>query len=263
MLNVHKQYEQNKQKLNMKTKSSTQQMNQTLEFDLRRPIPDKLLKRTTGFIDLGRQQSRQIYIFINSYIFIKRGALLINQKNNPHESQFETIRYSKYFSKIKNIPSFNIKASLGREDNKIYENKEFAPDYNPNYEFGKKTLGSCGPSFHKIPARKTFEKKTITYNENFYNLNDYKNKSIIFKNTTCPDFKRMLPRERDLKSPLPSFMQQFVNSRTQLTCLSHKMLKQNNYFEGRFQSTESQFKAFKKPQPKEQDSDDSMEYNQE
>jgi len=50
----------------------------------------------------------------------------------------------------------------GREDNKIYENKEFAPDYNPNYEFGKVGLGSCGPALHKIPSRKPFNKPGLT-----------------------------------------------------------------------------------------------------
>ena len=33
----------------------------------------------------------------------------------------------------------------GREDNKMYENKQFAPDYNPNYDFGRKTICTAGP----------------------------------------------------------------------------------------------------------------------
>jgi len=27
---------------------------------------------------------------------------------------------------------------MGREDGMMYKNKEFAPDYEPNYEFGRK-----------------------------------------------------------------------------------------------------------------------------
>ncbi|KAL4504067.1 hypothetical protein ABPG72_022697 [Tetrahymena utriculariae] len=217
--------------------------------ELTQSIPEKLPQKVQGLIEYGRS--------------LGRGDTLMNQKGNPHENRFETIHLSQTWSNMKRVPSFNMRKTIGREDNKIYENKEFAPDYHPNYEFGKKGLGTSGPLFHKIPSRKPFHKAALTHNENFYDFDNYKTKSVIFRNTTCPDFKRQLPRERDPNSPLPSFMQKFVNSRTQLVSLSHKMLEENNYMEGRFQSTESQFKSAPKTKPKQDDeeSQDSIVYD--
>ena len=87
---------------------------------------------------------------------------MVNAKGNPHEKRFEPIHLSLTWSNMKRVPSFNMRKTNGREDNKIYENKEFAPDYNPNYEFGKVGLGSCGPALHKIPSRKPFNKPGLT-----------------------------------------------------------------------------------------------------
>lgn len=84
------------------------------------------------------------------------------------------------WSNMKRVPSFNMLKTMGREDNKIYENKEFAPDYNPNYEFGRTGLGSCGPPIHKIPSRKPFHKTGLTQNEEFFNYDEYKSHSHIF-----------------------------------------------------------------------------------
>ncbi|EGR28162.1 hypothetical protein IMG5_182090 [Ichthyophthirius multifiliis] len=208
--NILNVYKSKLERNNLREQNSQQQQrfSKTLQEEFERPIPDKLLKKTTGFIELAKQQSRQI----NKNIYKQqqkqyRGNGLFNAKNNPHEKRFSIFQESQYFSKLKKIPTFNIKTSLGREDNKIYQNKQFAPDYYPNYEYGKKTLGSCGPAFNKIPSRKKLEKQQITYNENFFDYDNYKMKSSIFKNPTCPDFKKILPRERDPNSPLPSFMQ--------------------------------------------------------
>ena len=49
----------------------------------------------------------------------------------------------------------NISKIPGRERNGgLYKDPEYAPDYAPNYEFGKKGLGSCGPKFEKVSNRK-------------------------------------------------------------------------------------------------------------
>jgi len=56
---------------------------------------------------------------------------------------------------------------LGRERNNLYKNQEYAPDYAPNWEYGKKRLGSCGPKFNKMSARKPLMFKTVSLNDDF------------------------------------------------------------------------------------------------
>ena len=51
------------------------------------------------------------------------------------------------------------------------------PDYNPNYEVGRKKGGSCGPPFDKIPPRRGAEHKSYCKNEEFFDLN----KSLVLK----------------------------------------------------------------------------------
>lgn len=81
---------------------------------------------------------------------------------------------------MKRLPAFNMSKTMGREDNKMYENKEFAPDYQPNYEFGRKGLGSCGPPLHKTPSRRPNHRPALTQNENFFDYDSYKTRSHVF-----------------------------------------------------------------------------------
>eukprot|EP00825_Cyclidium_porcatum_P015959 TRINITY_DN1916_c0_g1_i3.p5 TRINITY_DN1916_c0_g1~~TRINITY_DN1916_c0_g1_i3.p5 ORF type:complete len:112 (-),score=20.57 TRINITY_DN1916_c0_g1_i3:324-659(-) len=62
-----------------------------------------------------------------------------------------------------------------------------------------------------------------------------------FKSVPLININKMQPRAIDPNSPLPSFMQKHVNQRQTLTSLHYKMLEQNHFFDGRFQSTRSQF----------------------
>lgn len=89
----------------------------------------------------------------------------------------------------------------------------------------------------KVPPRKPFYKISDTQNENFFEYDKYSktNKSSIFRNVqSSPNFDKLLPREIDPNSPLPSFMQRHVNLRSTLTTLHHKMLEENYFSDGRF-----------------------------
>lgn len=50
----------------------------------------------------------------------------------------------------------------------IYKKKQFAPDYHPNFEFGRKQLGSCGAAFDKLEKRKDIMTKIPPYNNEAY-----------------------------------------------------------------------------------------------
>jgi len=59
----------------------------------------------------------------------------------------------------------------------MYLDKQFAPDYKPLFEFGKKRLNTSIPSFRKTLSRKSMAIKSITNNEDFFNF-DYYTKTI-------------------------------------------------------------------------------------
>ncbi len=61
---------------------------------------------------------------------------------------------------------------------------DFAPDYKPDFEYGKKKLGKTGPNFEKLPPRKPMNKRPATANENYF---DY---SSSYHNSNTNLFKR-------------------------------------------------------------------------
>lgn len=44
---------------------------------------------------------------------------------------------------------------------------EYAPDYKPNYEYGKRGLGSVGMKFEKMSSRKPLISGKITLNDDW------------------------------------------------------------------------------------------------
>ena len=74
--------------------------------------------------------------------------------------------------------------SKGRASNNFYRDLEYSPDYAPNFEFGRKQLGSCGPRFEKLSPRKAFHHVSESNNENFLDADK------VFKNEKSPFFDR-------------------------------------------------------------------------
>ena len=137
---------------------------------------------------------------------------------------------------------------------------EYAPDYTPDFEIVKKGLGSCGPKFQKLQARKVFYKVSSATSDNFFNYDDFAkndNTSKYSKRVQTPHFKKMRSRAFNPRSPLPSFMQKSINTRGSLMGLSQKMLERNSYMGGKFQTIVSGFglKKFKKKKIEFEDDD--------
>ncbi|CAD8147606.1 unnamed protein product [Paramecium pentaurelia] len=202
-----------------------------------KPIVDRPRFSRTCFLDLVRQTQRPDIFF---------------GRPTPHPDRFTYLNVTDSWSKIPRTPSVQLEKQLSRDQMIIYKKKQFAPDYHPNFEFGKKQLGSCGAPFDKLEQRKDIMTKIPPYNHETYFEFDVYSKdpnSKLFRTPTAPNFKQMLDREQDGKSLLPSFMQKYSNTRMGITHLHQKMLEVNNFRDGRFQTVTSSFlpsKGFKK-----------------
>jgi hypothetical protein len=193
-----------------------------------REIPEKPKRKIVGPLTFAQQVSREDSS---------------PKKEGPHEMRFTYIEFPPVSTKSHKILSPNISKSLGRDRSALYLNKQYSPDYAPNFEFGRKGLGSCGPMFNKVSQRKPMLNLTMTISDQLPDPNN----SIRAQSRPIrtPIFKSVLSRESDPTSPLPSFMQKSVNSRISIGTLSQKTLEINNYSHGKFQSMTSSFNFFK------------------
>ncbi|CAK62844.1 unnamed protein product (macronuclear) [Paramecium tetraurelia] len=184
---------------------------------------------------------------------LQNRADIFSGRPNPHPDRFQFLNVTNQWSKIPRQPQIKLEKQLSRDQMLIYKKKEFAPDYKPNFEFGKKQLGSCGAPFYKLEQRKDILTKIPPYNfESYFEYDQYSKqpKSQLFTSPTAPNFKTMLDRECDQKSLLPSFMQKFTNTRMGITHLNQKMLEVNNFKDGRFLTVTSSFMPTKQKQSK-------------
>ncbi|CAD8209409.1 unnamed protein product [Paramecium pentaurelia] len=192
-------------------------------------IIEKPKVKYESFVDLQRQIPR---------------ADIFSGRPNPHPDRFQYLNVTNQWSKIPRQPQIKLEKQLSRDQMLIYKKKEFAPDYKPNFEYGKKQLGSCGAPFYKLEQRKDIMTKIPPYTfESYFEYDQYskKSKSQLFTSPTAPNFKTMLDREYDQRSLLPSFMQKFTNTRMGITHLNQKMLEVNNFKDGRFLTVTSSF----------------------
>ncbi|CAD8122361.1 unnamed protein product [Paramecium sonneborni] len=196
---------------------------------LDKPILEKPKFKYDSFVDLQRQIPR---------------ADIFSGRPNPHPDRFQYLNVTDQWTKVPRYPQIKLEKQLSRDQMLIYKKKEFAPDYKPNFEFGKKQLGSCGAPFYKLEQRKDILTKIPPYNfESYFEYDEYSKqpKSQLFSSPTAPNFKTMLDRECDQRSLLPSFMQKYTNTRLGITHLNQKMLEVNNFRDGRFLTVTSSF----------------------
>ena len=66
------------------------------------------------------------------------------------------------------LRTVDMKKSRGRDTQLLYKNLEFAPDYDPNFEYGKKRLGSSGPKFELNSPRKDMIHISYSSSDNFF-----------------------------------------------------------------------------------------------
>lgn len=187
-----------------------------------RPLPKKLSKKLVGPLPLKLQTPRS-----NK-----------NHGCDPHENRFTVVEPPKVWSNTPRITTIDMKKSRGR-DNQFFKTLEFAPDYEPNFEVGKKKIGSPGPKFEFNSPRKDVVHYSYCSSDNFFTPD--KSEKLVTKRTREVVIDRYIPRDSDPSSPLPSFMQKSINSRMTIGTLSQKMLEINNYYDGKFQSVTSSF----------------------
>ncbi|CAD8101144.1 unnamed protein product [Paramecium primaurelia] len=208
------------------------------DFSIDTPIIDKPKVKNESFVDLQRQIPR---------------TDIFSGRPNPHPDRFQYLNVTNQWSKIPRQPQIKLEKQLSRDQMLIYKKKEFAPDYKPNFEFGKKKLGSCGAPFYKLEQRKDILTKIPPYTfESYFEYDEYskKPKSQLFSSPTAPNFNTMLERECDQHSMLPSFMQKYTNTRLGITHLNQKMLEVNNFRDGRFLTVTSSFMPTKQQSSK-------------
>lgn len=125
---------------------------------------------------------------------------------DPEGKRFEGKPQSKVASSFFGLPSIKFGKLIGRKPFNFDMGAKYMPDYNPNYEFGKKRLSNGVIDFKKSTGRKTKEVSSATpsffSNELFItreNVQKPKVKTFLFA--------KYLNRNVDENSPLPSFMQ--------------------------------------------------------
>eukprot|EP01016_Furgasonia_blochmanni_P046119 TRINITY_DN6596_c0_g1_i3.p1 TRINITY_DN6596_c0_g1~~TRINITY_DN6596_c0_g1_i3.p1 ORF type:complete len:368 (+),score=65.20 TRINITY_DN6596_c0_g1_i3:95-1105(+) len=162
-------------------------------------VPEKQPRKLKLPIEFHKQKSRE--------------DILKGLKGNPHEKRFEYVDWPKTFSKNKEVKAISFENLHGREDNKMYKRVDFAPDYKPNFEYGKKRILAFGMKFEKMSGRKPTHKESYTKNETRFDYDDYANSETtqLFVRPRSANFKAYQGRDAEPTDPLPSFMQVRLN----------------------------------------------------
>lgn len=149
-----------------------------LEFN-----PDKLRSKIRGFKSMNRMLNRKP-----------------EQKKDivdPEGKRFLYRDIPRVSSRYRPVSGFSMKK--GRPDSRstMFTGGEDQPDYQPNYEYGKKRTWCGVPIFELTTGRKPAEKESITPNEQFFDYEGYKksNSSHFYKRVPGPSFKKMQPRK--------------------------------------------------------------------
>jgi len=213
---------------NYKQEKTKDQFRSTMtDFDVEeasRPLPKKTPKKVVGPTAFGVQTNR-------------RSAL--NSAGNPHESRFNFFEVPTNLGKNKRPQTVQMNKTLGRDLKFLFKSMEYSPDYEPNFEFGRKGLGSPGPRFEKVTARKSMGFKSPSINQNFFDPKT--NEELKFSRTTVTLFDKTAPRDSNPGSPLPCFMQKSMNTRFAVGTVREKALEINNFGDGKFQTVYSSF----------------------
>ena len=121
----------------------------------------------------------------------------------------------------------------------MYKNLDYAPNYNPDHEYVRKQLGSCGSKFETYKGRQPIHRIATAASEKFFFQDDVKSfdkSSKLAVRVQTPNFTKSRPRYLNPSSKLPSFMQKRSGNRNTLYSMNDKMIELNNFMEGRFQT---------------------------
>jgi len=190
-----------------------------------RTLPNKLKKKIVGPTPLHQQKSRED----------------LQSGNDPHELRFTYFEFPKNCGRSKRPLTVDMSKTRGRDYKFLYKNTEYAPDYQPNPEVGRRQLGSPGPKFEKVSARKPVHYVSPSINEDFFDRAHIE--TLKYKRPKTAVFNTYSSRQSDPSSPLPSFMQKTFNTRFAVGTVRQKALEINNYSEGRFQTIHTGFQT--------------------
>jgi len=191
-----------------------------------RNLPIKLKKKLVGATPLHLQKGRDESLYSG---------------NNPHESRFTYFEFPKNCGRSKRPLTVNMSKTMGRDYKFLYKNSDYAPDYQPNFEVGRRQLGSPGPKFDKTSGRKAVHYVSPSINEDFFDRSHIE--ILKYKRPKTAVFTTYSSRESDPSSPLPSFMQKTCNGRFAVGTVRQKALEINNYSDGRFQTVHTGFQT--------------------
>lgn len=197
------------------------------EEEANRRLPDKLKVKIVGPTPLHQQKGRD------------EQQMRPMSANNPHESRFTYFEFPKNCGRSKKPLTVDMSKQKGRDFKFLYKNDDYSPDYQPNFEFGKKQLGSPGPKFEKMSPRKPLAFVSASINEDFFDTGRFE--TLKYRRPKTAVFNNYAPRDSDPSSPLPSFMQKTINSRFAVGTVRQKALEINNFMDGRFQTVHTGF----------------------
>jgi len=196
------------------------------EEEANRQLPDKTKPKLVGPTPLHLQKGRD-----------ERPKTACD----PHEMRFTYFEFPKNCGRSKKPLTVDMSKSKGRDYKFLYRNTEYSPDYQPNFEFGKRQLGSPGPRFEKMGSRKPTNFVSASINEDFFDTS--KTENLKYRRPKTAVFNNYSSRDSDPSSPLPGFMQKTNNSRFAMGTVRQKALEINNFYDGRFQSVHTGFKT--------------------
>jgi len=160
------------------------------------PIIDKPSIKVKGAIPLEKQTNR-----LDPLVEAKR-------KKMSSRDKFSIEEWPRNYSMNIKLPVVDIgKISPRRE---FYNTSDVGGSvYEPKYEFVKKRFNQFDKLMGKVAGRKPLSKKAYYTFEEVYDYDKYvgNNKSGVYQNVAAPAFDKMLPRDRNPDSKLPSYLQ--------------------------------------------------------
>lgn len=82
---------------------------------------------------------------------------------NVNEKRFLTVPEAMSSTRVKHKRNYSFSKQLDRSSKSVFKLSEHVPDsgYSPNFEANMKSLGSVGPTFDKLQAHKSLERKLV------------------------------------------------------------------------------------------------------
>jgi len=178
--------------------SATSAKNLAASTDMNMLSPSEFIReKVKGIIPLDLQVSRP-----DVYEQIKKKKICLTDAL-PNPTLPSTL------GNVPRLPRIKFSRSMPRKDIVTETAGANCPQYNPNHEFIKKSLGQVGAKFDRVTGRRELARNPYYTNETVYDYDEYvkKNKSHVYAKVNHPSFDKMMPRERYPESKYPAYLQ--------------------------------------------------------